>query len=263
MTLDQNAPLRSVLFVPGSRPSAIAKLPGLACDAAIIDLEDAVADDAKDPARAAACAQAVAGVRVNGAGTPWHAADLAAVAASTVPFVVLPKVEDAGLPARVADQVGRPVLAMIETPAGVLAAAGVAGACAGLIAGTNDLAAQLRLPSGAGRAGLQLCLQTIVLAARAAGIVALDGVWNRLDDPHGLAAECAEGRTLGFDGKTLIHPSHIAAANAAFGPGDAELEEARALIAAATGGAERFRDRMIETMHVDAARRMLRLAGQG
>src|SRR5262249_44051075 len=132
---------------------------------------------------------------------------------------------------------------------------------AGLIVGTNDLAATLRLPADAGRAPMMHALQAIVLAARAAGALAFDGVFNRLDDPAGLEAGCREGPSLGFDGKTLIHPGQIDIANRAFSPSEAELEEARALIAAATGGAERFRGRMIETLHVEAARRLLASAG--
>ena len=148
---------------------------------------------------------------------------------------------------------------MIETPAGLFAAAAIAAApgVAGLIAGTNDIAHALRLPASAGRAGLSLALQTVVLAARAAGVFALDGVWNRLDDPEGLAAECREGRGFGFDGKTLIHPGQIEIANRDYSPDAAEIEDARALIAAAGGGAVRFRDRMVEDMHVAAAHAVL------
>jgi (3S)-malyl-CoA thioesterase len=261
--------LRSPLYMPASNPRAIAKARTLACDLVILDLEDAVRDEAKQEARSAAVAAAAEGlgkpvaIRVNGSGTVWHNEDVAAVGTRGVDLVVLPKVEDASAAAAVAQACGKPLLAMIETPAGVHAAAAVASApgVAGLIAGTNDLAAALRLPQGAGRGGLMLALQTVVLAARAAGGIALDGVWNGLDDPDGLAAECAEGRALGFDGKTLIHPGQIEIANRIFGPSAAELEDARALIEAATGGAERFRGRMIEAMHVEAARRLLALAG--
>ncbi|MBV9841289.1 MAG: CoA ester lyase [Sphingomonadaceae bacterium] len=260
--------LRSALFMPASNPRAIAKARTLACDLVILDLEDAVRDDTKEEARSAAVAAAAEGlgkpiaIRINGTGTPWHAADVAAVAASAADMAVLPKVEDAALAARIASASGKPLLAMIETPAGVLAAPAIAAApgVAGLIAGTNDLATELRLPPGSGRGGLVLALQMIVLAARAAGRIALDGVWNALEDPEGLAAQCAEGRALGFDGKTLIHPGQVEIANRAFGPSDGELEDARALVAAATGGAERFRGRMIEAMHVETARRLLALA---
>ncbi|MGH6659110.1 MAG: HpcH/HpaI aldolase/citrate lyase family protein, partial [Sphingomicrobium sp.] len=152
---------------------------------------------------------------------------------------------------------GKPVLAMIETAAGVLAAAEVAPATAGLIAGTNDLAADLRLPAGAGRGPLQAALQLIVLAARAAGVAVFDGVFNGLEDEAGLAAEAADGRMLGFDGKSLIHPAQIAPTHAAFAPGKAEIERARRLVEAYEGGAERFDGAMVEAMHVAAAKRLL------
>lgn len=264
------ADIRSALYLPASNPRAIEKARGLPCDMVILDLEDAVKPDDKHAARDAAVAavgvtgaggfgERIVAIRLNGPGTVWHDDDVAAVRASHAAAVVLPKVEGAAEAMRVADAVGKPLFAMIETPAGVLAAVAIAAAprVAGLIAGSNDLAATLRLPPDAGRAPLALSLQTIVLAARAAGIVALDGVWNRLADLDGLAGDARAGRATGFDGKTLIHPSHIAPANAAFGPTPEELEDARALVAAATGGAERFRDRMIETMHVDAAKRLI------
>lgn len=255
---------RSALFLPASRPRAIAKARTLAADLVILDLEDAVADADKSAARAAAVAavqerfgEAVAAVRVNGADTAWHDEDAAALAGSAVGLVIVPKVERPDEAAAIARATGKPVYAMIETPAGVLAASAIAAVegVTGLIAGTNDLAHALRVP--AGRAGLAHALQAIVLAARAGGCVALDGVWNALDDPAGLAAECAEGRRFGFDGKTLIHPDQIAAANAAFGPSAAEIEDAEALIAAATEGAARFRGRMVEAMHVAGAHAVL------
>ena len=136
----------------------------------------------------------------------------------------------------------------------MLAAHTIAHEAAALIAGTNDLAADLRLPRGAGRAPLQMALQSIVLAARAEGIAVFDGCYNRLDDLDGFAAEAAEGRMLGFDGKSLIHPSQIAPCHAAFAPTEEEIARAERLVAAATGGAERFEGEMIERMHVEAAR---------
>lgn len=256
---------RSALFLPASNPRAIAKARTLDADMLILDLEDAVADADKAAARDAAVTAVdegfpdkIAAIRLNGPDTAWHIDDVAALSRSKADLVVIPKVEDAGTAAKIAEAVGRPVYAMIETPAGVLAAPSIAAATGveGLIAGTNDLAHTLRLPAN-GRAGLTLALQTIVLAARAAGIVALDGVWNRLDDAEGLEAECREGCALGFDGKTLIHPNQIAVANAAFAPTEAEIEDARALIAAATSGAARFRGRMVEAMHVASARAIL------
>jgi citrate lyase subunit beta/citryl-CoA lyase len=259
-------PRRSALFLPASNPRAVEKARGLAADLILLDLEDAVRPEDKDAARAAAVDAVARGydhretaIRINPPGSTWHERDLAAVAGARADYLVLPKGESPELVSRIAVAGRRPVLVMIETPAGVLAAPAIAQATgvAGLIAGTNDLAATLRLPADAGRGPMTCALQAIVLAARAAGILAFDGVFNRLDDPAGLEAECREGRRLGFDGKTLIHPGQIEIANRAFSPSEAELEEARALIAAATGGAERFRGRMIETLHVEAARRVL------
>jgi len=178
-----------------------------------------------------------------------------------IDLIVVPKVEAPEYAEVLAGRLGKPLLAMIETPAGIYAAREIAGApgVVGLLAGSNDLAATLRLPSG--RAGLTLALQSIILAARAAGVVALDGVFNALDDENGLETDCMAGRQIGFDGKGLIHPNQIDIANRVFGPTSQEIEDAQALIAAATGGAERFRGRMIEAMHVQAARRALRRAG--
>jgi citrate lyase subunit beta/citryl-CoA lyase len=256
---------RSALFLPASNARAIAKARTLNADMLILDLEDAVADIDKEAARAAAVAAVEAGfpgkivaVRLNAPDTMWHVDDVIALARSAADLVVIPKVEDAAITAKIAEAVGRPVYAMIEPPAGVLAAAPIAATAGveGLIAGTNDLAHTLRLPVGA-RTGLTLALQTILLAARAVGIVALDGVWNQLDDAEGLKAECEEGRIFGFDGKTLIHPNQIAIANTAFAPSQAEIQDARALIAAATSGAARFQGRMVEAMHVASARAIL------
>lgn len=257
---------RSLLFLPASNPRAIAKARGLAADMIFLDLEDAVRDDAKDAARDAAVAAAEEGfggrpvaIRVNAIGTAWHDADVGAVAASRADYVILPKAEDPDAVRRVAEAAGKPLLAMIETPRGVLAAPQIAAlpGVAGLIAGTNDLRAQLKLPADAPRASLALSLQMVVLAARVGRCWAFDGVYNALDDASGFAAECRDGRALGFDGKTLIHPSQVDPCNTLFGPTPAEIAEARALIAAATGGAERFDGRMIEVMHVNQARAVL------
>jgi citrate lyase subunit beta/citryl-CoA lyase len=255
---------RSLLFLPASNPRAIEKARGLKADMIFLDLEDAVKPEEKDTARDAAVAAAAQGfgerpvaIRVNKIGDPWHEADLAAVAASAADYAILPKVQSAAEMEQVAARAGKPVLAMIETAAGVLAAHRIAPFTAGLIAGTNDLSADLGLPPDSGRRGLTHSLQAIVLAARAAAVAAFDGVYNRLEDAEGLEAECEEGRAFGYDGKTLIHPNQIAAANRIFGPSADEVEAARRLIAAATGGAERFEGRMIEAMHVEEARRLL------
>ncbi|WP_084580798.1 HpcH/HpaI aldolase/citrate lyase family protein [Sphingomonas azotifigens] len=262
---------RTALFLPASNPRAIAKARTLACDMVILDLEDAVKPEDKNSARQAAIAAAAEGfgerlcaIRLNGVDSDEHAADLHAVAASAADMVVVPKVEDAVVAAQIAQATGKQLLAMIETPAGVLAAPSIAGVAgvAGLIAGTNDLKATLGIPASAGREGLALALQTVVLAARAGRAWALDGVFNALADPEGLAAECRAGRALGFDGKTLIHPGQLATATEAFAASRQELDDARALLAAAGGGAERFRDRMIEAMHVAQARILLQRAGE-
>lgn len=259
--------VRSLLFLPASNPRALAKARTLAADLVILDLEDAVKPEDKAQARAAAV-EAVAedwpvpvAIRVNGIGSQWHSVDVDAVSRSKADVAVLPRAMSPHLVKDVREAIGKPLLAMIETAAGVLAAASIAGECAGLIAGTNDLAADLRLPAGAGRAPMQTALQTIVLAARASGIAAFDGVFNRIEDAQGFAAECAEGRRLGFDGKSLIHPSQVEPCNRAFGPSEEEIDRARRLVAAATGGAERFEGEMIERMHVETARRVLERAG--
>lgn len=262
--------VRSALFLPASNPRAIAKAHGLACDMVILDLEDAVAETDKDDARQAAIAAAREdwggrrlAVRLNGPGA-WHERDLDELAgAEGIDLVVVPKVESPEYAETLASRLSRPLLIMIETPAGIYAAreiAGVAGV-AGLLAGSNDLAAVLRLP--AGRTGLTLAHQSIVLAARAAGICALDGVFNVLNDADSFEADCRIGQEMGFDGKSLIHPSQIDIANRVFGPSAEELEEAEALIAAFSGGAERFRGRMIEAMHVEAARRVVARRDKG
>ena len=255
--------VRSVLFLPASNPRAIAKARESAADLVVLDLEDAVKLEDKDMARLAAV-DAVASewpmpvaIRVNGVGTEWHSLDLDAVARSSADFAVLPRAISAHLVHGVAEAVGKPVLAMIETAAGVLTAKEIAPETAALIAGTNDLRSDLRLPLDATRGPISASLQMIVLAARAAGVAVFDGVFNRLDDPDAFIKEAEDGRWLGFDGKSLIHPNQIEPCHRAFAPGTAEVERARALVAAFGGGAERFNDEMIERMHVVAAQRVL------
>jgi citrate lyase subunit beta/citryl-CoA lyase len=234
-----------------------------AADLVVLDLEDAVKPADKASAREAAVEAVAAAwsmpvaVRVNGVGSDWHSLDVDAVARSSADLAVLPRATSGHLVRALGGAVGKPVLAMIETAAGVLAAAEIASETAGLIAGTNDLRADLRLPLDAAREPISASLQWIVLAARAAGVAAIDGVFNRLDDPDGLAEECRAGRMLGFGGKSLIHPSQIEPCNRLFGPSDEEVRRARALVAAFSGGAERFEDQMIERMHVEAAQRVL------
>lgn len=255
---------RTLLFLPASNPRAIEKARTLAADMIVLDLEDAVPDADKAAARAAAIAATQEGfgdrpvaVRVNPTTSPHYGDDVVALRRCAADFVILAKVETAKQAHDTALLMTRPVLAMIETPLGVIEAAAIAPATRGLIAGTNDLSAALGLPAAEGRPGLVYALQRIVLAARSAGVPAFDGVYNRLEADDGLAAECAEGRAFGFDGKSLIHPSQIETANRAFSPSEAEIEAARRLIAAATGGAERHEGRMIEAMHVEQARALI------
>jgi len=266
VTSDEDAGLfgiRSLLFLPASNPRAIDKARRAGADMVVLDLEDAVKPEDKAAARQAAVA-AVAepwempvAIRINGLASDFIEEDLAAVATSAADFIVVPRVESAEVIDAVWQETQRGVLAMIETAAGVLAAAGIAREVAGLIAGTNDLAADLRLPADAGRASMQMALQSIVLAGRAAGVAVFDGVFNGLSDPDGFLAQADEGRRLGFDGKSLIHPDQITSCHAAFAPSEADIDRARRLVDAATGGAERFEDAMIERMHVEAAQRLL------
>lgn len=250
--------VRSALYVPGSNARALEKARGLDADMLIIDLEDAVPDEAKTEARAAAVAYVAAGaggkllaIRLNGTDSVHHAADAAALRGCAADIFVLPKVEDPALP-----DLGLPLLAMVETPAGLIAAREIAAhpSVAGLIAGTNDIAAETGIKPGPMREGLELSLQLIVLAASAVGKPRFDGVCNRLDDMDGFDTECRQGATYGFTGKTLIHPNQIAMANRAFGADSAAVAEAEELIAASRGGAQRFKGRMIESMHVEEAK---------
>ena len=258
--------VRSLLFLPASNARAIAKAREAGADLVILDLEDAVKPEDKDAARQAAV-EAVStpwpvpvAIRVNGVGTEWHSVDLDAVARSNADLVVVPIAVSAHLVRGIAETASKPTLAMIETAAGVVAANEIASETAGLIAGTNDLRADLRLPLDATREPISTSLQLIVLAARAAGIVVFDGVFNNLEDSDGFSREAEEGRRLGFDGKSLIHPNQIAPCHRAFAPSDSELERAHALIDAFQGGAERFGNEMIERMHVEAAERVLQRA---
>ncbi len=262
MTLDLFA-VRSLLFLPASNPRAIARAREAGADLTVLDLEDAVKPDDKVLARAAAV-DAVrepwpmpVAIRINHARSPWYDEDVKAIRQSGADAVVVPRAASADEVMAVKERAARPTLAMVETAAGVLAAVDIAREAAALIAGTNDLAADLRLPPDAGREPLQMALQSIVLAARAAGIAVFDGVFNGLKDPAGFVEQAAQGRRLGFDGKSLIHPDQIEPCHRVFAPSEAEIERAQRLIAAATGGAERFEDQMIERMHVEAAERLL------
>jgi citrate lyase subunit beta/citryl-CoA lyase len=258
--------MRSLLFLPASRAGAIAKARAAGSDLVILDLEDAVKPEDKDSARDAAVRAAAEdwpmplAIRINGRGTPWHEADLAAVASSKADAAVAPDIRRAEDARSIADRVGRPLIAMIESAAGVLAAPQIARHASALMLGTNDLCNDLRLPRAGDRRALQSALQSVILAARAAAIPVFDGVFNALEDEEGLFAECRESRSLGFDGKSLIHPRQIDVCHRAFAPAEAEIARAERLVAASTGGAERFEGEMIEQMHVEAARRLLERA---
>ena len=281
-------PRRSVLAMPGSNARAIEKAASLPADVILLDLEDGVAPDGKAEARgrvAAAVSEKRFGrrevlVRINPPGTEDGEADLAALAPAGPDAILVPKVRSSdGLIAAGSRlrRLGSPdtvrIWAMIETPMAVLNVAEIAGAArdvdarlAGLVLGPNDLvkAARIRPP---GRAALRPWLMAIIAAARAYEIEAIDGVFSALNDAAGFAAECIEGRDLGFDGKMLIHPSQIAPANAAFGPDAAEIADAQAVIAAFGRAENRARGvialdgRMVERLHLEAARRTLALAG--
>jgi (3S)-malyl-CoA thioesterase len=267
-------PVRSVLYLPASNARALDKARGLPCDGIIFDLEDAVAPEAKAEARhllAAALREGGYGerlrlVRVNGLDTPWGAADLAAAARMEADGVLVPKTGAAADLDAVAGRVpDLPLWAMIETSRGVLNAAAIAAhpRLAGIVMGTNDLARELNARPRADRRPLLPALGMAVLAARAAGKVALDGVFNDLSAAQAFLAECVEGRDLGFDGKTLIHPGQIAAANTAFGPAAEDIALARRQIAAfeeaqaAGRGVAVLDGRLVENLHVATARAIL------
>ena len=272
-------PRRSVLFMPGSNARALEKARTLPADALILDLEDAVAPEAKAAARAQVLAAVRAGgygpreviVRLNGPGTPWGADDLAAVAQAPVDAVLLPKVESGETVTAALGRLGptRDVWCMLETPRGVLNAAASAAASprgGALVMGTSDLTKDLHARPSRDRIPLLTSLELCVLAARAAGITALDGVHLDLDDEAGFAAACRQAAELGFDGKTLIHPRQVAAANEAFAPSASEVDWARRVIAAHADAGAGGRGvvvldgRLIENLHVDDARRVLALA---
>lgn len=268
-------PRRSALFMPASNARAIDKARGLDCDVVILDLEDAVAPEQKLAARDQAVGAVRDGgfgrrelvIRANGLDGEWGAGDLAAIARVAPDAVLLPKVSSPDMlrAARAALGDGPALWAMIETCRGVIdlpaiVAAAVETGLAALVLGPNDLAKEMRCRPGVDRAPLLPAIGRLVMCARMAGIAALDGVCNAIDDPARVAAECRQGRDWGFDGKTLIHPSQIAPANAAFTPDAAEIATARAVMAAfddpanAARGAIRVDGRMIELLHRDAAR---------
>jgi len=265
--------------MPSSNERALEKAKTLPVDALILDLEDAVAPDAKDQARENACAAARSGaygrreltIRVNGIGTQWHEADLAAACAAGPDGVVVPKVgsaEEVRQLVAAMESAGAPdhtqLWAMVETPLAMLHCEEIAAASERLtvlVMGTNDLAKELHAEHVPGRhpllTGLGLCL----LAARATGTVILDGVFNDVKDATGFEAECVQGRQMGFDGKTLIHPGQVDVCNTVFAPSREQVEEAQGILqaweAGAGSGVVTHKGRMIEALHVDTARRVL------
>jgi citrate lyase subunit beta/citryl-CoA lyase len=279
-------PRRSVLFIPGSNPRAPEKARTLPADGLIFDLEDAVAPEAKEGARTIVPAALARGgygdrelvIRVNAIDTPWGHSDLATAATMPIDAVLLPKVENPDLVAltvSLLDGFGAPerlaVWCMLETPRGILYAREIAAASprlAALVLGTSDLTKDLHAFPTRDRLPLVTSLSLAILAARAHGLAVLDGVHLDLADDEGFAAACRQGRELGFDGKTLIHPKQIAAANAAFAPTPEEVEWSRRIIAAhseaaaAGKGVVLVEGRLIENLHVENARRLLSLAGE-
>ena len=286
---------RSVLYMPGSNARAITKARGLAVDALILDLEDSVAPDAKALAREQVVAAVREGgfggrqvvIRVNGAQTPWGEDDLAAAIAARPDAILLPKVDSAGMimqAARALREAGAPdsvrLWAMMETPLAILHAESIAAAAAdpasrleALVMGLNDLAKETRARLTPGRGAMIAWMALCVAAARAHGCDILDGVFNDLNNPEGFRAECEQGRDMGFDGKTLIHPGQVAVCNAVFSPEAGEIDNARAILAAfaapenAGKGVVQLNGRMVERLHAEMAERTLAIAvavaGQG
>lgn len=272
-------PRRSALYMPAINARALEKARGLDCDVLIFDLEDAVAPEQKAEARAVLQAALDAGdyggrelvLRINGRDTPWFGDDMAFAAKLPVDAILLPKVETASYVNAIGAKIsamGKALWVMIETPCAALNLAAIAetsrhGPLAALVLGGNDLAKDMRLEPDAARTAFQPVLTQMVLAARGFGLIALDGVCNAIGDAARLESECAQGRQFGFDGKTLIHPSQIAAANSAFSPGAAALADAKAIIAAfaepdnASAGVLKVNGKMAERLHLEEAERLV------
>ena len=274
---DSLRPRRSVLYMPSSNARALEKAKTIAADAIIFDLEDAVAPDAKILAREQACAAVASGeyggreltIRCNGLDTPWGADDLRAAAAAGPAAVVVPKVSGVKHLAEIAALVGdTPIWAMIETPVAVFDVRQIAAfeQVTALVLGTNDLAKELRATLVPGRAPLLPHLATALLGAREAGKVILDGVYNDVQDLVGFEAECVQAQQMGFDGKTLVHPSQVDVANQVWLPSEADVAYARAVIEAFEEaqregkGVVVVEGRMVENLHRDNALRTLAVA---
>ena len=277
-------PRRSALYMPGANTRALEKARTLPADALIFDLEDAVAPEAKEAARtnvvlaaeSRAYGKREIAIRCNGLGTPWGEADIAAIAQSGADAILVPKVESATQVTHVVsllDTAGAPttmaVWAMMETPKGILRAEEIAGSHPRLglfVLGTNDLVKDMRARHTPMRLPMVTALGIGMLAARAHGLAILDGVYNDIQDTAGFRAVCQQGLEMGFDGKTLIHPSQVEPCNEIFAPSAAELEMAGKIVAAfkaaqAEGkGVVTVDGRMIENLHVEQAERALALA---
>ncbi len=273
-------PLRTVLYLPANRASAVEKARAADCDAVILDLEDAVAPEAKAEARAAAVAAVEQGgfghrllvVRTNAIGTEWWQDDCAALAAAGAAAVLIPKLSSPHELGRFREALGEDpeIWAMLESCTGFLELSTIAAAAGRanlttFVLGTNDLALEMRCTLDTGRSALLPLLTQAIVTARAYGLAVIDGVFNALDDDAGFAVQCAQGALLGFDGKTVVHPSQLAAANAAFSPTLAELDHATAVVAAFaapenTGkGVIRVNGKMAELLHLRQAERTLAL----
>jgi len=284
----QVCPRRSVLYMPGSNARALEKAKSIPADALILDLEDAVAPEAKEAARAQVCAAVRAGgygertlvIRINGLATPWGQADLAAAAAAAPDAVLLPKPgtgDDIMWASEALARAGAPertqLWAMIETPLAILNLADIASASrrpgarlACFVLGTNDLVKETRADLSLNRRPALYWLSAAITAARAYGLDVLDGVYNNLRDAEGFRRECVHGRRLGFDGKTLIHPDQVAVANEVFAPTAAEVAFARQIIAAfarpenTAKGVITVEGRMVELLHAETAKRTVAIA---
>ena len=276
-------PSRSVLYIPGSKDRALEKARSLPVDAIIFDLEDAVAIDEKANARATLSDALTQGgygkrtqiVRINALSTEWGHDDVAAMAKVAPQAILLPKVDSAADIQKLADLLDQhsncadtKIWAMMETPLCVFNALEIAQAprIAGFVMGTNDLAKDLNTRFRADRLPMMQALQTCLLAARAAGIVCVDGVYNAFKDDDGLRAECEQGRDLGMDGKTLIHPAQVAVCNEVFSPSEADIDLARRQIDAfetahaAGQGVAVVDGKIVENLHVETARKTLAIA---
>ena len=280
MTDHTARPRRSVLYMPGSKPRALEKARGLAADVLILDLEDAVVPAEKVSARQQvldAVAQGGYGsrelvIRINGLDTEWGADDLAAAAASGADAVLIPKVESAAMIADAAarlDAAGAPgtlaIWAMMETPLGMLNAAEIAASprLACLVMGTNDLVKELDAAHTETRLPVITALGLCMLAARAHGLAIVDGVYNAYKDENGLRASCIQGKEMGFDGKTLIHPAQLAVTNEVFAPSPDEIALAERYVTAfaeteaAGQGVAVVDGRIVENLHVETAKKLL------